>query len=130
MDAMKGKYRRKPVYYRVYHEPIQAAQYRGTTTYQDVAIMMGLPTSGNYMGKEVGHIVGAISEDEHCAGRPMLSAVVVSSVDGSIGGGFFKLARELGQLGPNDDKDAFLESEREAVYETWRRPIPTKRPNS
>ncbi len=50
MNAVQGKYRGKPVYYRVYHELIQAAQYRGTTTYQDIAAIVGLPMSGSYMG--------------------------------------------------------------------------------
>ena len=122
MNDAQDRYRGKPVYFRVYHELIQAAQYRGVTTYQDVAVIMGLPTTGSHMGRELGHMVGAISENEHHAGRPMLSAVVVRK-DGSIGDGFFEFAQKLGRLGPNDDKDVFLKSEREAVYEVWRRTI-------
>jgi len=123
--TQRNKYRGNPVYLRVYHELIQAAQYRGTTTYQDVAVIMGLPTTGNYMQREVGHVIGAISEDEFREGRPMLSVVVVN-VKGDIGGGFFDFARELGRLGPNDDEAVFRESELEAVYKVWRRPIPAK----
>ena len=41
-----------------------AAQYRGVTTYQDVAAIMGLPQSGSHMGRELGLILGEIASDE------------------------------------------------------------------
>ena len=56
----------------VYSALISAARLRGTVTYQEVAKIMGLPLRGSHMGKEVGHLLGEISEREHLNGRPML----------------------------------------------------------
>lgn len=81
MSAAQDKHPGKPVYYRVHHELIQAAQYRGTTTYQDTAVIVGLPTPGNYVGEEVGHILSAISKDEQRASKPLLSALAVTKDD-------------------------------------------------
>lgn len=106
----------------VYSELIKAAQYHGTTTYQAIAEIMGLPMRGSYMGKEVGHMLGEISDDERQQGRPMLSAIAVG-VSGSPGEGFFVLAKELGRL-QDDSKEArqrFWENEKKAVYAAWQR---------
>ena len=97
------KYRGTTIYTHVLAELVRAAQYRGMTTYQDVAVIMGLPTQGSHMGRETGRILGEISKDEVKVGRPMLSAVCVG-VDGKVGPGFFKCAEEVGRLGPDDDK--------------------------
>jgi hypothetical protein len=59
-------------------ELVRAAQYRGITTYQDIAVIMGLPIIGSHMGLETGQILGEISEDEVNVGRPMLSAIAVN----------------------------------------------------
>lgn len=125
MTIVPSKYRGAPLYHRVFHELVLAAQYRGLTTYQDIAVLMGLPLQGSHMGKQVGHILGEIVEDEIEAGRPMLSAVCVS-VEGAPGPGFYSLAKEL-ELFDSDDRDArltFWGKQREAVYEAWRRPLP------
>lgn len=31
---------------------------------EDVAVLMGLPMQGSHMGKQVGHMLGEIAEDE------------------------------------------------------------------
>ena len=87
MSVVNDKYRGTTKYFHVMAELVQAAQYRGLTTYQDVALMIGLPVSGSYMGKEIGHILGEIAEDEVTADRPMLSAVAVG-VNGKSGPAF------------------------------------------
>jgi hypothetical protein len=120
------KYRGTTVYFHVLAELVRAAQYRGVTTYQDVAVIMGLPVSGNHMGREVGQILGEISDDEVVAGRPMLSSVAVD-VRGRVGEGFFALARDLGRFAVPSSETAFLEKEREATYQAWRRPLPSVR---
>lgn len=56
------------------------------------------------MGREVGYILGEISEDEHVAGRPMLSALALSKA-GKAGPGFFGLARALGALNSDHPAD-------------------------
>jgi hypothetical protein len=121
-----GKYRGSTAYHLVYCELIRAAQYGGLTTYQAIAQIMGLPLQGSHMGKEVGMMLGEISEDELAQGRPMLSAVVVG-VSGSPGPGFAALARELGKLESEDKADemAFWEREKTAVYKAWAREFKT-----
>lgn len=44
---------------------------RNDYAYQDIAVIMGIIVTGSNMGKETGKILGAISEDEVDAGRPM-----------------------------------------------------------
>jgi len=95
----------------------------GVTTHQDIAIIMGLPMSGSHLGKEVGWILGEISEDETIVGRPMLSAVAVG-VNGKAGPGFYALARDLERLTKEDDDAVFCEQERLAAYTAWKRPLP------
>ena len=124
MSVVNDKYRGTTKYFHVLAELVQAAQYQGLTTYQDIAPLMGLPQSGNHMGKEVGLILGEISEDEVRAGRPMLSSVAVG-VNGKVGSGFFELARDLGRLDQNKDESAFRKEELRATYSAWRRPLPS-----
>jgi hypothetical protein len=122
MTVVSDKYRGSKEYLLVCCELVKAARCRGTTTYQAIAEIMGLPLTGAHMGREVGRMLGAIAEDEVSYGRPMLSAVAVG-VGGSPGPGFFILARELGKL-QEDSKEAerrFWEEEKEAVYATWQR---------
>ena len=122
MPVVSDKYRGTTMYFHVLAELVRAAQYQGRTTYQDIALLMGLPQSGNYMGKEVGWILGEISEDEVRAGRPMLSSVAVG-VSGKAGSGFFGLARDLGRLDQNKDESAFWNEELRAAFSAWRRPL-------
>lgn len=118
-----ASYRGTTTYVRVYEELVRAAQYRGLTTYQDVAAMMGLLMTGNKMGREVGQILNEIVVDELAADRPMLSAVV-ERASGGPGPGFFALARECGRHKGHVTDQAFWKSELEAVYAAWRRPLP------
>ena len=124
MPIVSDKYRGTTMCFHVLAELVRAAQYRGLTTYQDIALLMGLPQSGNYMGKEVGLILGEISEDEVRAGRPMLSSVAVG-VNGKAASGFFGLARGLGRLEQNKDESAFWNEELRDAYSAWRRPLPS-----
>ncbi len=107
-------------YHLVYSELIIAARRRGTVTYQELAHVVGLPLVGNHMGVRIGAILGAVSQNEFNQGRPMLSAVAVTS-NGIPGGGFFTLARELGLL-TADDKDsqqAFWKAQQRQLYTIW-----------
>ena len=123
MSDVTNRYRGTTDYIRVLAELVHAAEYRGVTTYQDLAVIMGLPLQGAYMGKETGWILGEISEDEVNAGRPMLSAVAVS-VTGKAGPGFFALAKDLGRFsGDPADEESFWRQEVQTVYETWKRPL-------
>ncbi len=61
MKRVRDKYRGQTVYFHVMAELIRAAQYCGSATYQDIAVIMGLPVSGSYMGRETGYILGEIT---------------------------------------------------------------------
>lgn len=124
MPIIADKYRGTTLYQLVYAELIAAARYRGTVTYQEIASIMGLPLSGNHMGKEVGYILGEVSEDEVKQGRPMLSSVAVG-VSGEPGDGFYVFAAELNKSMGNtvEEKRKFWRAERKATNETWQKMI-------
>jgi len=121
---MAKKYKGQIIFQKVYWELIQAAQYRGYVTYQEIAQMMSLPLTGSYMGKEVGQMLGEISEEEQERGRPMLSAVAVGVSD-SPGEGFFVLAKRLEHQFEDtpSDKNEFWEEEKQKVYQTYQREL-------
>lgn len=121
MITDEPKYRGKPEYFRIFSELITVAKFRGTITYQEIAKILCFPLTGNYMGAEIGHLLGEISEDEVNAGRPMLSAVAVN-LSGKPGTGFFELARHLSRLDSEneDDEIHFWEEELKSVYDTWK----------
>jgi len=107
----------------VFNELVKAARSRGTITYQELADLIGFPIIGDYMGTELGHLLGEISEDQDQLKRPMLSTVAVK-VDGLPGKGFFDLAKKLGKYSGDDDKHErhrFWEAETNRVYDLWKR---------
>jgi hypothetical protein len=122
MGFVSDKYRGTKEYFLVHAELTTAARYRGKVTYQHIAAIMGLPLRGNHMQREIGQILGEISEDEHNFGRPMLSAVV-TNVERTPGSGFFGLAKSLGKIQDESDQalQQFWQEERERVYVTWQK---------
>jgi hypothetical protein len=116
--VVQNKYRGTVVYDKVKAELITAARYRGVITYEDVAALMGIFTLGAHLGKETGQVLGDISEDEHRAGRPMLSALAVS-VNGKPGPGFAGLALDLGLIASEADWERFWRKQCEEVYKLW-----------
>ena len=74
---------------------------------------------------DVDEVLAQIAGDEHRAGRPLLTALVVTgkSIPGNI---FFASARDLGVLSSTDPTEEmrFWMAEEARVYETWeQRPI-------
>lgn len=120
MITLEPKYRGKKEYLLVLAELITAARYKGRVTYQEIAKLIGFPLEGNYMGAEIGHLLGEISEDEVKNGRPMLSAIVVNTT-GRPGPGFFDLARYLKRLTgtSSEEEHRFWERELSAVHDAW-----------
>lgn len=108
-------------YHQVYSALIQAARVRGTVKYQELAHLVGLPLSGNFMSKRIGEILGAVSANEVNHGRPMLSAIAVLQ-EGRPGKGFFDFARHLGLLATSDPSGeaAFWEEQTRQIYDIWR----------
>lgn len=120
MTTVGSKYRGSKEFLLVYAKLIAAAQGHGHVSYKEVAKTLGIAERGHHMAREVGQILGEISEDEHGHGRPMLSAIAVG-VTGQPGDGFFELARRLGKVrGDNvDELLEFWKAECERVYGTW-----------
>jgi hypothetical protein len=122
MEEYAQKYRGSTIYVHVLAELVRAAQYRGVTTYQDIALIMGLPLTGSYMGKETGQVLGEIAQEEVKSGRPILTAVVVG-VNGRPGQGFYDLAHRSGRARSASEDQEFWKRELESVYATWKRPL-------
>ena len=116
----ESKYRGSKEYHLVFCKLIATAQNRTTVSYVEVAAILGIYTPGNHMAKQVGLVLGEISQDEHSAGRPMLSAVAVA-VNGRPSKGFYELARILQKLSSSNGELelAFWKDERKSVYEIW-----------
>jgi hypothetical protein len=106
----------------VFNELATAARYRGTVTYQELAHLIGLEISGNYMANELGKILEQISRAEHEMKHPILSAIVVN-VDGVPGEGFWGIAKNLGKFNgtTEDERRQFWETEKKAVHDHWRK---------
>jgi hypothetical protein len=120
MTTLGSQYRGTREFLLVYCTLIRAAQQGTLLYYKEVAHHLGIHHAGHHMARQVGQVLGEISEDEHQAGRPMLSAIAVNEA-GFPGDGFFKLARRLGKLTTQDARaeEQFLNSERSSVYATW-----------
>jgi hypothetical protein len=119
MAANHSKYRGRPEYQLVGKELRFAARRRQELTYRQVASMIGVPPRGHHMAREVGQVLREISEDEHIAGRPMLSAIAVSERWWMPSYGFFSLARELGRLSGTQPELDFWIAEERRVFATW-----------
>ena len=119
MTTLGSQYRGSREFLLVYCALIRASRARTLLYYREVAALIRVPSAGHHMARQVGQVLGEITEDEHRANRPMLSAIAVNEA-GYPGEGFFKLARRLGKLSEDPEGDrAFLEAERQRVYETW-----------
>ena len=123
MSVVSSKYRGTKEYFLVHRALVNAAQYRGTVGYIEVARVLKIRQAGHHMASQVGQILGEISEDEVQSGRPMLSALGVGT-SGLPGDGFFHLAKTLGLL--DDDsaqgREQFWSATRKSLYELWREP--------
>jgi hypothetical protein len=96
---------------------ILAARRREHVYYSDLAQATGREMKGPHWAVHLGKILGRISSDETEAGRPMLSAIVVSRETKLPGEGFFKLGVELHRVDENEDEEAFARRQMERVYD-------------
>ena len=121
MTTTTPKYRGSTLYDAARNLFLQAARARTYVTYSELADLMKLPPSGHYMSQQTGIMAGEISEEEHAAGRPMLSAILVHAEDELPGPGFYRLAQVLGKKFRDTElgRKLFWEREREAVYAHW-----------
>ena len=78
-DHLERTYRGLTSAYQVVHgKLLHAAQSRSHIFYADVADVLGPLGEEEDAASESARLLGEISEDEHAAGRPLLSALVVS----------------------------------------------------
>lgn len=116
-----SKYRGTKEYCRIFARLILAAESGQIVPYKEVGRILGIKSFGDHYAREVGQVLGEISEDEHRNGRPMLSAIAHNEA-GVPGPGFYVCARNLGLLSSTNlqDEEAFWRNEQSRVYEEWR----------
>jgi hypothetical protein len=103
----------------VYERLVQAARARELVHYGDLAKMLGIDMDNPHFGALVGKVLGQISEDEVAAGRPMISAIVVSKDTMLPGYGFFTLGQQLHLVEPGEDDLAFAIRQIRRVHDYW-----------
>jgi len=101
---------------------LEVARARELIYYSDLAEALGIETDNPYFAAPIGKILGRISKDEVAAGRPMLSAVVVSKDTKLPGKGFFSLGQALEQTRPGEEEVTFATRQVKLVHEYWSRP--------
>jgi hypothetical protein len=121
--TVERTYRRTREYQLVYSKLLHAAQHQTHIFYADVVDVLGPLSDDDDGAHEAANVLGEISEDEHSAGRPMLSALVVSG-RGIPAATFFSLARCLGKLASTEPADEmkFWMAEKSRVYDAWQPP--------
>ena len=100
----------------------RVARKRSTISYSDLGRKVGMPTDSHTMQHLIGGLLGEISCEEDNAGRPMLSALVVTEATGLPGRGFFGLAVDLGKLpagASGKARNAFWKKELKRVHAVW-----------
>ena len=88
---------------------IEVAGRKATVTYSELS-----PTAPRAIGRKLDEI----NSVELAAGRPMLTAVVVTKETGKSSAGFFAQARAWGRFDGNN-WDAFWQQELQAVWDHW-----------
>lgn len=82
---------------------------------------LGLNLDNSYEKSRLTEVIDEISELEHSAGRPLLSALVRVKGQKNQGDSFFRLCERLGYGSWKDLKrdSNFIEAQREACREFW-----------
>ena len=120
MTNVGSTYRRTREYQLVYCKLLSAAHARSLVSYAEIADILTDGTADSDATPDVGQLLNDISEDEHDAGRPMLTALVVTG-KGIPGDAFFAVARGLAKLASAEPAEEmmFWMAEKGRVYETW-----------
>lgn len=106
-------------YQAVYDRLVEAARAGKFVHYDELAKMLGIDMSNEHWAVQVGKVLGRISEDEVAAGRPMISAIVVSKDTMLPGKGFFTLGQQLRRTEPGEDEIAFAVRQIKRVHGYW-----------
>jgi len=97
---------------------IEVAREARTVTYFEAAGAVGFRLHTPEARAAFAGLLRDISNEEHQAGRPMLSALVVLQGNRRPGQGFFDLAAELGLVG-DKSPDEFHRDEVDRVHAYW-----------
>lgn len=108
---------RTSAYRVIYERLVDAARQRSRVFHSEVRGLLDSQPGDSW---DVDEVFAQIAGDEHRAGRPLLTAIVVTgkSIPGNI---FFSSARDLGVLSSSDPAEEmrFWMSEEARVYDTW-----------
>ncbi|SRR5258706_15923266 len=122
MVIMPPKYRGTREYDQARDLMIAAARAGQTIFYKPALTdILGFEGAGDHIPRELGQLCGEISDDEHDADRPLISALVINQSN-HPGTGFFELARTLGLLRSRskEAEDDYWIAELRRVHEFWR----------
>ena len=121
MAGERDTYRGTREYQRLYDKLVSAARNGSQVFHAEVTEILSDPGGDGPTVLEIGLLLGEIAEDEHRAGRPLLTALVLTgkAIPGSV---FFAVARRLGKLEGDDPAKEmkFWMDERGRVYEVWK----------
>ena len=101
-------------------ELLRVAKNGSYINYSDIAPLAGLNMELAHDRNQIADILDGISQAEHEAGRPLLSAVVIRRDMNMPGHGFFALARRLGLHRQGDNLEYWLAELRRA-HDYWAR---------
>ena len=113
---------RTSAYRVVYDRLLAAARERSSVFHGELrGLLESLPDDPR-LRPDIDEVLAQIAGDEHRAGRPLLTALVVTgkSIPGNI---FFAAARDLGLLASTDPAEEmrFWMAEEARVYDAWSR---------
>ncbi|AKH20878.1 hypothetical protein [Sedimenticola thiotaurini] len=107
----------------LYDELVRLVRNDLLAAYSDVAPLVGLSMDVDEDREEIARLLGEIAAQEHQAGRPMLTALVVhKGSDNNPGEGFFSIAHDFGLYGGSRnqmERLTFLANQVTAVHNHW-----------
>lgn len=102
----------------LYKYLLEIATQRRYTRYANAGAIIGLNMNEPADRDQISRLLDEISEHEHHAGHPLLSAVVIHAQDNMPGNGFFTMAQRVGRFS-SGDKLIFWLNELENVHTHW-----------
>ena len=121
MTTARSTYRGTREYQLMYDKLVTAARTGQQVFHAEVSEILAGPSPDGPTLEEITRLLSEIAEDEHRAGRPLLTALVLTgkSIPGNV---FFTVARSLGKLASSEPaaEMAFWMDEKASVYEAWK----------
>ena len=101
-----------------YEKLKDVARQRDLIGYRELAPFADVDPNSEFAGPLVGWVLDQINRQEHAAGRPLMSAIVVSKDTMRPGRGFYTCAKDLGAYSGGDDEGYWV-GELRRVYDFW-----------